>query len=300
MPNAIAALAAQEGIKTVGNLVDTGMGLLLEKHNDARQIRMQQQLQDMQISGNKQMMDYAMQNQLKMWEATNYKAQMEQLKKAGLNPALLYGMGGGGGATVGGGGGGNVGSGSAPVGGGEIMGMMMAKANMELLEAQTRKTNVEAKKIAGADTANVNADTALKAADKIIKEQLGIDATNINDLKWNAFRNATEEQFVSDLQAKNGVASVIVDLYNSGKLKEKSISEIEQLALQNSKTKEETRRITKEIDMIEANLKGQNLGNKLSELELELQKRVGIDRNSPYWLKTLGRWFADLAGPKTP
>ena len=32
------------------------------------------------------------------WE-TNYPAQVEQMKLAGLNPALAYGMGGGGGVT---------------------------------------------------------------------------------------------------------------------------------------------------------------------------------------------------------
>ena len=36
-----------------------------------------------------------------MWKDTNYSAQMEELKKAGLNPGLLYGMSGGGATTIG-------------------------------------------------------------------------------------------------------------------------------------------------------------------------------------------------------
>ena len=35
-----------------------------------------------------------------MWEKTNYAAQIEQMKKAGLSPALMYGQAGAGGGTV--------------------------------------------------------------------------------------------------------------------------------------------------------------------------------------------------------
>jgi hypothetical protein len=38
--------------------------------------------------------------QMKMWEATNYAAQRKQMEKAGLNVGLMYGKGGGGGATT--------------------------------------------------------------------------------------------------------------------------------------------------------------------------------------------------------
>jgi len=37
--------------------------------------------------------------QMKMWEDTNYPAQIAQLKKAGLNPSLIYAKGGVGGST---------------------------------------------------------------------------------------------------------------------------------------------------------------------------------------------------------
>ena len=82
-------------------LLGAGMGLALENHEDQRQIAQQQKLQDMQISGNIQMQDYNYQKQMEMWNNTNYPAQVQQLGKAGLNPALLYGKGGGGGATTG-------------------------------------------------------------------------------------------------------------------------------------------------------------------------------------------------------
>ena len=50
---------------------------------------------------NKDMYNYQIGKQFEFWENTNYSAQVEQLKKAGLNPALLYGKGGGMGATTG-------------------------------------------------------------------------------------------------------------------------------------------------------------------------------------------------------
>ena len=38
--------------------------------------------------------------QMQLWEETNYKAQVEQARKAGLNPAMLYSNGGSGGTTA--------------------------------------------------------------------------------------------------------------------------------------------------------------------------------------------------------
>lgn len=135
--------------QTVTGGIGAGMGLALEGHNDRRQIRQQQKLQDMQIAGSKQLTDYNYGKQLQMWKDTNYQAQKEELKKAGLNPGLLYGMGGGGGTTAGSGSGGSVSTGQAPSGGGEIMGMMSKKMELQLLQAQ--KENIEA------DTANKQA-----------------------------------------------------------------------------------------------------------------------------------------------
>ena len=86
---------------TVGGLISGGMGLILQGINDRRQLRQQEKLNRQQLAIDKEMTDYAHAKQLEMWEKTNYPAQMEMLKKAGLNPALLYGTSGGGGMTVG-------------------------------------------------------------------------------------------------------------------------------------------------------------------------------------------------------
>lgn len=157
MPNTfdIGAIGAGAATQAAEGLVGAGMGLLLEKHNDKRQIKQQQKLTDMQMKANKDMALFNYDQQMKMWEATNYDAQKKQLEKAGLNPGLLYGMSGGGGATTAAAQGGSASSGSAPTGGGEIMGMLSQKMQLALLDAQRK--NIEA------DTANKQADTTKKS-----------------------------------------------------------------------------------------------------------------------------------------
>lgn len=145
-------------MEKAGQVADTGLGMLLGGLQDKRQRRQQQKLQDMQIAGNKQMIDYQMQKQLEMWKNTNYSAQVGELEKAGLNSGLIYGMSGGGGTTTGNASGGVTGS-SAAGHSGEPQAMMglgiqrgMMQAQLDLIKAQTEKTKAEAIKTAGVDT----------------------------------------------------------------------------------------------------------------------------------------------------
>lgn len=143
-----------------GGVLNTGLGLLLEGHEDKRQQRQQQALTEMQVKANKELSDYNATQQLKMWQATNYSAQMEELKKAGLNPGLIYGLSGGGATTTGGGAQTAVG-GHAAAQSGEILGLMQMKNQNALTEAQTEniKADTENKKT---QNSNITADTAVK------------------------------------------------------------------------------------------------------------------------------------------
>lgn len=132
------------GTGVADTAIGAGLGLLLEKHNDKRQYEQQKKLQELQSQEQRGMMDYSYNKQLQMWKDTNYSAQMEEMRKAGLNPSLMYGMSGGG-ATTAGSGGGQVSGGTAPGGGGEIMGIMLQKAQLQLMAAQTEKTKAETK-----------------------------------------------------------------------------------------------------------------------------------------------------------
>lgn len=132
-----------------GGALGIGLGAI----SNQLQYGMQKKLMKQQLHYNMDMADYNYTKQLDMWNATNYGAQVEHLKKAGLNPGLLYGMGGGGGATVGHQGG-QVAAPQATnhaASATQAAGMAM---QLGLLKAQ--KENIEA------DTANKQADTANK------------------------------------------------------------------------------------------------------------------------------------------
>lgn len=153
------AFIEQLGQQAASNALGGIMGLFMGDIADKRQLRQQEKLQNLQIGGQKQMVDYNMAKQLQMWKDTNYGAQIEQMEKAGLNPALLYGMKGGGGVTTGNPGGGGVSGAEAPKGGGEIQAAMSMGIQSRLLQAQeeniranTEKTKVETEKTAGVDT----------------------------------------------------------------------------------------------------------------------------------------------------
>lgn len=128
----------QLGQQAAGSILGIGLGAW----NDARQVNQQKEMNEM----NKGMMDYSMKKQYEMWQKTGYVGQMEQMKKAGINPALMYGMGGGGGQSTGTPGGGNA---TATGHTGEATGMGIAAANIGLMDAQRR---------------NLDADTAEKMA----------------------------------------------------------------------------------------------------------------------------------------
>lgn len=147
------------------NIIDTGLGgifgIALAGINDERQIRQQRKLQEMQIAGQKDMMDYSMSKQMQMWLDTNYDAQVDQLNKAGLNPGLLYGMKGGGGVTTGNPQG-SVTGGQAPQGGREVQDAIGMGIQMRLLQAQEQ---------------NIRADTELKKADATKRAGVDTQAT---------------------------------------------------------------------------------------------------------------------------
>ena len=107
------------------------------------------------------------QNQMKLWNATNYEAQREQMEKAGLNVGLMYrGSGGGGGTTgVGAGGGGSVSSPTnTELNSTALMQNQVMESQIKLNEAQANKANAEADYQKGAATENTSANTELTKA----------------------------------------------------------------------------------------------------------------------------------------
>lgn len=160
---------AQLGMQAASGVVGGIEGAIFGGINDRRQLKQQQKLQDMQIRGQKEMANYNYELQNAMWHATNVGAQVAEYEKAGLNPGLMYGMGGGGGTTVGSQGGSVTGA-QAPSGGGEMtamtgmgiqsaMNIKLMEQQAEVLKSQANLNNVEAAKKAGVDTKLVEAQT---------------------------------------------------------------------------------------------------------------------------------------------
>lgn len=196
----IETLAQQLGTQTAGGV----MGLVLGEYQDRRQMRQQEKLQHLQIQGSKEMTDYNYAKQLQMWNDTNYQAQLAQMKKAGLNPALMYGMGGGGGQSTGSGSGATVQGANAPIGGNEIRDIMGLTMQSQLMAAQTENIKAQTEKTKGetanlpatgenikASTANLTQGVAnQKAIESLTKIQTGI-AEIEKDIK-----NATKEEII--------------------------------------------------------------------------------------------------------
>lgn len=270
-----------------GGLASAGIGMITAGANDKRQLEQQDKLSKMQIGYNKEMTDYQNQKQLEMWHATNYGAQKEEMKKAGLSPGLMYGLGGGGGATTGGGAASNSGGGNAPSGGMEIMNMLQMRnmeAQRKLLEAQTENVKTDTIKKGGVDTANIEAqtentrrETENKILEGIVKKFAGYEARDVYNYKSPGnIRGIEAAAWENEQAAKSAIADNIYQFYASGDLMNKTNAELEQLLLRNAKTKEETRNIIKGMDLLEEKTKGEQLSNILKEVETEWAKGTGL------------------------
>lgn len=239
--------------------VNAGMGLILGGINDRRQLRQQQKLQDMQIAGNKIMIDYQKAADLQMWKDTSYGAQKEQMEKAGVNPALLYGMSGGGGQTVGGSG--SVSGASAPVGGNEAQAMMGMGIQYQLLKAQ--KENIEA------DTANKQADTTNKGKDTELKDiqistqqvaneiagktqnmQISIIQENLRKIHEEADMAVTQNKITKET-ANTQIEKAKADLAQTVVQTELNRAQKEATEAGKEKTVQEIEKIKKEVEMLD-------------------------------------------------
>ena len=102
-----------------------------------------------QLKNQQQLNKQGQQLQMQTWRDTNYGAQMDMMKDAGLNPALMYGMSGGGGATTGSQGGGSAqgGNSHAPmdIGASVQASLMMAQASK--LKAETKEIEAKTDKV---------------------------------------------------------------------------------------------------------------------------------------------------------
>lgn len=141
----------------------------------------QAQLRQAQI--NKEQAKYSQGLAMEYWDYTNWENQVDHLKKAGLNPALMYAKGGTGGQT---GGGQAQGVGLSPSNQeavkaqqiGMALQLAQLKSQIEVNESVAKKNTAEAEKTAGVDT------EAAKMGIKLSEAQVLSERERKNVLYW--------------------------------------------------------------------------------------------------------------------
>lgn len=148
----------QAAAGAASSAIGIGIQRLGAKYDRRQQMQTQEGLTDIQKRAEKEMMDYQQQKELEMWEKTGYGAQVKQMNQAGINPALMYGMGGGGGQTTGHGGSPGISGGTAgyvdTTGMGIQKGLELAllASQKNVLDTQAEKNKADAAATSGVQT----------------------------------------------------------------------------------------------------------------------------------------------------
>lgn len=195
------------GIATggIGTAVNAGLGLVFgdkaDKKAKERQFEQQKKLQELQLKGQKELNTQGFDLSKRMWDETNYGAQLGHMKDAGLSPGLMYGQAGAGGSTQSGSGGSVTGGSASSDMSGVGMGLQLAMMNAqkENIEADTEQKR--------AATENTGADTVIKGLDaewkKIDNRIKGATAADAIDMVRAEIQRRNEE--IIALKHRNGV-----------------------------------------------------------------------------------------------
>ena len=253
-----------------------------------------------------------------MWEATGYGAQKDQMKKAGLNPGLLYGMSGGGGQTA------NIEAqaaqgAQAPAGGREIQDIMgmgiqraLAQSTIELNKSQANKNNADAAATSGYKQDEVRANIAsltqgienAKALEQVTKAEKALKDMEL--FEKGASQSDRMDQITYDAEtARNHMliaqneADISKETMDS-KIKIIQLSAIE-AALRNALTEEQTGNVQTDTKLKEEQIKkiSQEIAQDWAEIglkssELSLKKWVEeVKANFPSMSEAAGRLLND-------
>ena len=196
----------------IGAIIGAGIGLAGSILGRKQQNNDQREMMELQAKLNQQQAQYNQGLAKDMWNYTSYPNQVRNMEAAGLNPALLYGMGGQGGSTAGAGQAGSVGLSDAKgmQTGIAIQGMGLELANLasqvELNKSQAEKNRAEAEEVAStiadlmkegkvqqatmenliAQTANEKVKKGLIYADTRFKDALEeVTRAKVDEVGWN-------------------------------------------------------------------------------------------------------------------
>ncbi len=203
---------------TIGGILGMIGGHQQERRNYRNNRNLMNLQQQNQMALNRQGHDL----QMDMWNKTNYGAQVEHMKNAGLNPALMY-KGAGAGGTTGSQGGGSASMGSSQQG--KVMDLQNALvgAQIKSLEAKANSDNANAEAKGGyektesgsrtglnlnkgleavAKAKNLNEDTKLKVEQRL---------KTLMETKGQELKNTLDQIKVD----KNATGSTFLDMMNS-------------------------------------------------------------------------------------
>lgn len=278
------------GAALIGSYLGIG-----EKRQDRRQVDQQKALNEVNAKTARQQADYEQKLKLKMWQDTNYSAQLKEAEKAGVSKAAAIGGAGAGvgqGASVASPSGGGAADAASAMNAGTSK--MMAQAQLGLMTAQKDNLNADTQdKLAGA--ANKGADTAKKGAEtasitqginnarqveRLTKIQADLaEATqgdNEERIQWEAkraiaeYERAVSETFVAK-QTQDEVIKTIKADAAYGLLR----NELTKVGI--SKTEAEIRKIANDIALGNANIEFQGTDKILGKyVELVAQKILGL------------------------
>ncbi len=275
----------------IGNsLAATGLNMISQGVQGNVQHKRNKELMGIQYGRQRNLNKQGQELQMDMWNKTNYGAQMDHIKKAGLNPSLMYGMSGGGGTTTGSQSGGAAASGNATRGNMGIEGMMVG-AQIELMKAQANKANADAEATSTYRKDNVDRDTDLKGAN-IEGVMSQIEVNNQKVIESIADTKTTDEirkskiegQVVENIRTISNTLAIETGI----RLTERQITEIGQKL---------------EIARKEVDVKGDNArSNRANAMNNRLMRLLNEDLgyakiaqdNKEMWVKAVSQGLGDL------
>lgn len=256
---------------TAGAVVKPIGEAIYGQHVANQQFNRQKELMGLQMKNQQILNAQGHQMQLDMWDKTNYKEQMKQMKMAGLNPALLYGKGGGGGTTTGNQGGGSATGGSAsmaPMMDLSALNITKSKAELELMNAQADNLRAEAEAKRGYTKEQSQATTAnIVTANKLLETQIG-----------------TEEAKKTSFEIDNQLKSIELLIKDSTKNNQIEIvnQELQKLVTLNKEAQNQVKMSSLEADrkeeMLDQLVRQNNLNIALTRVKITAEKQ-GIELN---------------------
>lgn len=276
----------------IGTAAGSIFGSLMGNKMQQDQFGNQLTLMKKQHEYNEASANAAQERAYEMWEKTNYAAQINQMKKANLSPALMYGQAGAGGGTVSGAQGQGT---SQPTDRsiemklkGQEMGLQLANlaSQIKLNESQANKNNAEANKTAGVDTELVKT-----SIENLISQTKNEKDRNVLIWADKRFKEAAADmQEASAKLASGQTAKIGYEIQSIMK----SIDKME-LEMQGIQADNELKRRTMESIVQEAEVSVKALMNSIlvgnSQIKLNNQKAEAItDKVMQGWQSVAQQW----------